>query len=144
MDRFKPEKLIVVPAAVSPFKVSKQDVLSLPDALRVAMVRAAFAGIDRVEVDTMEIDRGGVSYAIDTVRAIAASHPAREIVFLVGEDAMALVDKWKNAAELKRLCVFRPFPRTRESSTEIRRRLAAGDNSAFDDIPPAAAKLMMP
>lgn len=140
LARFAPCRVLVVPAATSPFKMLARD--ALPDALRLAMVRAAFDGMENVETDGREIERGGVSFAIDTVGEIAAENPGAELIFLVGEDAMEGVPMWKDAGELRRLCRFEAFARTRESSSGIRRRLAAGDAGAFDDMPPAAARLL--
>jgi len=131
------DRLVVMPAATSPFKAG--DAAPMFDAAqRLALVRAAFGGMAGVEVDDRELRRGGVSYAIDTVREIAAENPGAEIVFLVGEDSVEGLPRWKDYGELKRLCEFRSFPRTRESSTEVRRRLSAGE--PIDDlVPPAVA-----
>ncbi len=128
------DRLIVVPAALSPFKTDAPPALSAAE--RLALVRLAFGGMDRVVVDDRELRRGGVSYAIDTVREISAEHPGCELVFLVGEDSLEGLPRWHAYDELRRLCAFRAFPRTRESSTEIRRRLARGDR--VDDLVPAA------
>ena len=118
------DRLIVVPANVSPFKA---DVT--PPAMpwdRVELVKAAFRDMDKATVDLREIERGGVSYAIDTVRAIAAENPGAELFFIVGEDSMPGVPHWKDGAELQRLCTFKSYPRTPESSTEIRRLFEKG------------------
>jgi nicotinate-nucleotide adenylyltransferase len=137
------DRLLVIPAAVSPFKVGASGLGAVgfsPEA-RLALVRAAFADVPCATVDERELRRGGVSYAIDTVRAVAAEHPGAELFFIVGEDSVAGLPHWKAAEELKRLCRFVVYPRTRESSTEIRRRLAAGE-AVGDLVPPAVAALM--
>lgn len=134
------DRLVVVPASVSPFKTSAADAPLFPPEKRAEMVRAAFAGIPEAEVDLREIERGGVSYAIDTVREIASENPGAEIVFLVGEDAMEGVPRWKDAAELRRLCAFYAFPRTAESSSEVRRRLRGGESVA-SLVPPAVVAI---
>ena len=126
LARLAPERLIVVPANVSPFKTAAR-----PDALaalpeRLAACRAVFAQLPGVEVDDRELRRGGVSYAIDTVREIAAENPGAELVFVIGEDSVAGLPRWKDYDELRRLCRFEVFPRTRESSSEIRALFAAG------------------
>ena len=134
------DRLVVLPAAVSPFKADRPPRLGYD---RLALVRAAFAGMPKVVVDDRELRRGGVSYAIDTVREIAAENPGAEIVFLVGEDSLAGLPRWKSYDALTRLCTFRSFPRTPESSTEVRRRLAAGESVA-DLVPPSvAARLLL-
>lgn len=124
------DRLLVIPANVSPFKVAppSQHTGASVTFDRLALVRSAFASIPEAVVDDREMKRGGVSYAIDTVREIAAENLGAELFFIVGEDAAAGLPRWKDYEELKRLCRFVPFPRTYESSTEIRRRLAAGES----------------
>lgn len=133
------DRLIVIPAAVSPFKTETPPALSYD---RLALVKAAFSDVPKVVVDDRELRRGGVSYAIDTVRQIAAEYPGAEITFLIGEDSVAGLPRWKEYAELVKLCTFRSFPRTPESSTEVRRRLAAGESVA-DLVPPAVAEFLL-
>ena len=132
------DRLVVLPAAVSPFKTE-----SAPSGAydRLLLARVAFNGIARVTVDDRELRRGGVSYAIDTVREFAAENPGAELFFLVGEDSVAGLPRWKEYGELARLCTFKSYPRTRESSTEIRRRLAAGE--ALGDLVPEAVALFL-
>ncbi len=136
---FKLDRLLVIPAAVSPFKTDRA-----PRALgydRVELLRAAFADIPEAIVDTRELTRGGVSYSVVTVREIAAENPGAEIIFLVGEDSYEGLPRWKNYDELLTLCTFKSFPRTKESSTEVRRRLLA--NEPVDDLlPPAVTALI--
>jgi len=114
--------LIVVPANTSPFKTDAPPRPAPWD--RLAAARAAFAGVPRTVFDEREIRRGGVSYAIDTVREIVAEHSspgeAPKFFFIVGEDSLAGLPKWKAFAELERLVEFKAYPRTAESSTEIR------------------------
>jgi len=114
------DKLIVVPANVSPFKAHGAPVAT-PLYDRVERLKATFADVEKAVVDTREIERGGVSYAIDTVREIAAENPGAEISFLIGEDSVEGLPRWKDVAELKKLCAFKSYPRTKESSTAIRR-----------------------
>lgn len=112
------DRLIVIPANVSPFKVGDAPHPAPWD--RLELVRAAFAGVEKAEVDEREIKRGGVSYAIDTVRDIAAENQGAELFFVIGEDSVEGLERWKDIDELKRLVTFKSYPRTPESSTEIR------------------------
>jgi len=114
------DKLIVVPANVSPSKTHGAPVAT-PLYDRVERLKATFADVEKAVVDTREIERGGVSYAIDTVREIAAENPDAEICFLIGEDSVGGLPRWKDYEELKKLCTFKAYPRTKESSTEIRK-----------------------
>ena len=120
------DRLVVVPANVSPFKTeSAKDAKPLPWD-RLEMVRNAFAEIPEAVVDDREIRRGGVSYAIDTVRGIASENPGAELFFLVGEDSVEGLPRWKDFAELEKLVAFKSFPRTKESSTAIRELFEKG------------------
>ena len=120
------DRIIVVPAARSPFKTSDDAAPMFSPQERLERLRRAFAGMPEAEIDTRELERGGVSYAIDTVREIAAENPGDSLFFIVGEDAMRDVGKWKDGDALLRLCTFVSFPRTPESSTAIRRALRKG------------------
>lgn len=125
------DKLIVIPAHVSPFKTEEAAGDFPWD--RVELVKAAFADDPRVVVDERELKRGGVSYTIDTVRELACENPGAELFFLIGEDSVEGLPRWKEIDELKKLVTFKVFPRTAESSTEIRDLFAANKVSLNPD-----------
>lgn len=120
------DKLIVIPAHVSPFKVDApaDEGYDYPWN-RLELIKAAFADDERVVVDERELKRGGVSFTIDTVRELAGENPDAELYFLIGEDSVEGLPRWKEIDELKKLVTFKVFPRTSESSTEIRELFAA-------------------
>ena len=110
------DKLIVIPANVSPFKTEQPMPWD-----RVEMVKAAFRDLEKTVVDLREVERGGVSYAIYTVRQISAENPGAELYFVIGEDSVEGLPRWKDIEELKKLATFKSYPRTPESSTAIRK-----------------------
>ncbi|WP_426285342.1 nicotinate-nucleotide adenylyltransferase [Luteibacter sp. E-22] len=62
---------------------------------RVALLRAALAGQDRLALDTRELDRDGPSYTVDTLASLRADiGPDRSLVLLVGADAFAGLASW--------------------------------------------------
>jgi nicotinate-nucleotide adenylyltransferase len=73
---------------------------------RLAMVRAAVEGIAGVRASGVEIERGGDSYTIDTLRQLRAENPDRSIFVIVGADAAAGLDSWKQADELRQAATF--------------------------------------
>jgi len=125
----------VLPAKTSPFKTAQFDPQAAADAVargmddetRWRLVKLACAGHAKLVPCSIDLARGGVSYAIDTVRDIMAMHPGAEVFWVMGEDAAVGLPKWKDSEELQRLCRFVVYPRTPESSTEVRRRLADGE-----------------
>jgi nicotinate-nucleotide adenylyltransferase len=67
---------------------------------RVAMLRAALRGQDRLHLDTRELDRAGPSYTVDTLVALRAERRERPLVLLVGADAFAGLANWHRWREL--------------------------------------------
>ena len=112
------DKLLVIPANVADAPRFPWD--------RLEMVKNAFSGMEKALVDERELKRGGVSFAIDTVREVAAENPGSKIYFIIGEDSLEGLPKWKDYDELAKLAEFRAYPRTKESSTEIRRLFEEG------------------
>ena len=68
---------------------------------RVALLRAALAGQDRLTIDTRELDRDGPSYTVDTLASLRADIGVdRPLVLLVGADAFAGLASWHRWREL--------------------------------------------
>lgn len=87
-----------VPAAVPPHKQQAQ----LSDGMkRVDMLRLATGGQPAFIVSTMELDRGGVSYTVDTLEALRNQIPDSEIFLLLGSDSLAELPTWR---EPQRIC----------------------------------------
>ena len=122
-----------------------------PAATRVAMVAAAVEGRDRLELSTIEVERGGPSYSIETVEELGVPDPW----LLVGSDLSRTLDSWERAEELRRrvriAVLSRPGSRLELpahwrgvalesdeldiSSSGIRRRVREG--RSLDDLVPA-------
>jgi nicotinate-nucleotide adenylyltransferase len=90
------ERVLFVPCADPPHKEDAARDPLAPAPLRLAWVRLAIAGNARFAVDPLEIERGGRSYSVDTVRAIAARVAPERPVFAIGHDAFALMDTWRD------------------------------------------------
>lgn len=101
-------RLFLIPAACSPFKLDQQPTLA---AHRLAMLRLAFAGRIDCEVDDLEIQRGGTSFTIDTVRHFEQKFPGAKLFYLIGADNVPKLTQWREADELARLAEFVVIPR---------------------------------
>lgn len=86
-----------VPAAVAPHK---QDQTAASDEHRLEMLMLAVAGHPGFEVCDIEVERGGVSYTVDTLRAIADEQPDAELFLLMGADTLADLVNWHQPAEV--------------------------------------------
>jgi nicotinate-nucleotide adenylyltransferase len=72
---------------------------------RLAIVRLAIASNPYFKVSTMEIDRAGPSYSVDTVEELKIKLGAQaEIYFIMGPDDLAELPKWKDPGRLVELC----------------------------------------
>jgi nicotinate-nucleotide adenylyltransferase len=105
-EQLELSRVLLVPSAEPPHKSGSSADPIAPPELRLAWVREAVAGNPALEVDPLEIERGGPSYAIDTVRSVAARTAPEPPIFLIGCDAFALLSSWREPEELLSLACF--------------------------------------
>jgi len=96
------DKLLLLPCHESPFKRGPQDLVRGTD--RMAMVQLSVEGDARFEPCWVELARGGVSYAIDTVRQLQELYPDARLSLVVGMDTLRDLHLWHKANELVTLC----------------------------------------
>ena len=143
------DEVVFVPTG-QPWQKSGRAVSEAED--RYLMTVIATASNPRFWVSRVDIDRGGPTYTIDTLRDLNAELPDAELYFITGADALGDIFTWRDAAELFRLAHFvgctRPgyemddstlegipsdrvtiveIPALAISSTECRKRTAAGE-----------------
>ena len=70
---------------------------------RLRMCRLAVAGVAGLSVCALEIERGGLSYTVDTLKALHASHPDAELTLIVGADTASTLASWRQPAKLLEL-----------------------------------------
>lgn len=102
------DQLFFILAAQSPFK---PDAKPAPAHERLRLLRLALAGKEWCELDVQEIERGGISYTIDTVRDYRRRFPDTELFYLLGADNVPSLPKWRESAELAKLATFIAVPR---------------------------------
>ena len=160
------ERLLLVPAA-QPWRKSERAVT--PAHHRLAMLRLAVEGDPYFDVSTVEIERGGPTYTVETLAALRAELGLEaELFFILGQDALLDMPHWRDPAGILRLARLGvaarggrlsadltalepvlpgiggrvaavPMPRIEVSSTEIRRRVREGGSIRFFVPPPVAA-----
>ena len=137
MEQLGLDRVIFIPAAVSPFKLDAQPA---PAELRLQMLRAAIASEPRFECDDSEVHRPGPSFTIDTVEAWLRRAPGDDQFYFIGQDNVRDLPKWRRWPELRDLAKFVVFERDTDapphdfprvvrrfdvSATEVRKRVAA-------------------
>lgn len=144
--------VVLMPVNVPPHKEVADDP---GPGVRAQLCRAAVEGEAGLEVSTLEIDRGGPSYTVDTLRALHDSRQGQDLTFIVGGDMASSLPSWREpeaVLTLARLAVaeredlrrqeiaeriaplrgaagrvvFFTMPRLDVSSSDIRARVAAG------------------
>lgn len=89
---FQLDRVLFVPAGTPPHK---QNQAITPAHHRVEMLRLAIDGEPGFEISKVEIERGGVSYTIDTLRTLQSENPDAELNLIMGADTFLDLDTWK-------------------------------------------------
>jgi nicotinate-nucleotide adenylyltransferase len=78
---------------------------------RMRMVELAVAGQPGLQPSRLEVDRGGISYTIETIRELARVYPGQRFVLLLGSDAALKIRSWHDAGALLDEATFTIFNR---------------------------------
>ncbi len=81
-----------------------------PAAHRLEMLQLALGGNASFHLSTMEVERPGPSYTVDTLRELRRSE-GREVLLILGWDAVADLPRWHRPQELLTLCRIAAVPR---------------------------------
>lgn len=131
------ERVWLMPVAEPPHKEAQDD----PGAVvRVEMCRLAVEGDDRLGVCSLEVERGGRSFTVDTLRDIHDAHPERELTFIVGGDQAHGFPGWREPEAILSLATLAVAERSGARREEVAERLASvpggsGARVRFFDMP---------
>ena len=95
------DRVEFVLSAVPPHKTSVE-LASVEHRRR--MLELALTGNSAFTVNASEVERPGRSYSIDTIRASQADAPTARFTFVLGTDAFAEIETWKEFPEIFALC----------------------------------------
>jgi nicotinate-nucleotide adenylyltransferase len=133
------ERVLLMPACLSPHKRSAEDP---GPGHRLRMCRLAIEDDRRrhpgdssggLAACSLELERGGLSYTVDTLRAIHAAHPDAELTLIVGADVARTLPSWREPAELLALADLAVALRAGTGADEVLDALA----TLLADPPPA-------
>ena len=165
-DELQWSTILYIPAWRQPFKAHGQSVSGYH---RFAMAVLATESFENMYVSPRELDRGTISYTVDTLEELRREHPEATLDWIIGDDNLAQLTEWKNPERIFELANFVVLTRTENaggpgvalrhrvtsaqgrgkcgaivfasnptvpvSSTEIRRRIRAGEPVA-ELVPP--------
>jgi|TARA_B100000470_G_C19773472_1_gene384175 nicotinate-nucleotide adenylyltransferase len=97
------ERLIFVPANISPAKKGK---IISSSKKRLDMLNMALTGNENFEISDFEINKGDVSYTIDTITEFAntLNLDKKDLYFLMGSDTLGGFHNWKDPKKIMNLC----------------------------------------
>ena len=129
------DSVILMPVAAAPHKQLADD--PGPEE-RLRMCELAVAHDDRLAVSRLELDRGGPSYTVDTLREIHAAAPGDDLTFIVGGDMAHSLPAWREPEAVLQLATLAVAERSGVARKEIAERLgdlAGADRIRFFDMP---------
>jgi nicotinate-nucleotide adenylyltransferase len=91
-ERLGLDRVLFVPARVPPHKRGRRVTEAR---IRLLLLRAALRGTG-FSVSTVELDRPGPSYTVDTLERLGARHPRARFWLLVGADSLADLPTWRD------------------------------------------------
>src|SRR5690606_36219000 len=127
-ETFALENIIFVPAAVPPHK-EKTEIIEPRH--RLMMTVLATVSNPHFIVSSVEVDRPGISYSVETVAALKTLYPAaQELYFILGIDAFMEIASWRQPDVMLRSChivvTARPgYPSLLDLATMTLQRLCA-------------------
>ena len=109
-DTMQWDRILFVPAFVQPFK---QDRTFASPYHRFAMAVAATIDRDFMFVSPMELERGRVSYTVETLEELRDQHPADTLDWVIGDDNLEKLHEWKSPERIFELANFAVLVRSK-------------------------------
>jgi len=101
-EQCKLDRVWFLPTATPPHK---QGIRPTPAEQRIEMLELAIAGNEAFGVSRYEVDRGGVSYTVQTLRHYREEVPEAELYFLMGADMLHDLPRWREASAVCELAL---------------------------------------
>ena len=135
------DQVLFMPDSIPPH-VAHKDAIDARH--RLKMLHLCVDDNPKFGIENYEVKRGGVSYSIDTMKALTQQHPENQYYFIIGGDMVEYLPKWREIDELVKLVQYvgvgRPgfhkrsqypilwvdVPETEISSTLIRQKIKNG------------------
>ncbi|HWI21114.1 MAG TPA: nicotinate-nucleotide adenylyltransferase [Baekduia sp.] len=129
------DRVVLVPTAKPPHKEISSDPGPVA---RLRLCQLAVEGDSGLEASSLEVDRGGTSYTIDTLRQFREHHPDDELTLVLGGDVAQGLPGWREPAEILELAGLAVAERGGVRRADIMQRLeplARADRVEFFDMP---------
>ncbi|MCX8029281.1 MAG: nicotinate-nucleotide adenylyltransferase [Brevinematales bacterium] len=126
--RFTLDKVVFVPAKVSPFKLGRQKMFT--DKQIIEMINLSILDNEKFELSDFEILSESVSYTYLTVDYFSNLYNGADIYLVLGSDSFESFCKWKNYEQIIQKCKIIVYPRL-GSSLELPKCLESFKHKVF-------------
>lgn len=106
------DRIVYIPAYRQPFKTHRHAASAFH---RFTMTVLATEGERAVFVSPIELERGEISYTVDTLEALRAMHPGDTLDWIIGDDNLAGLEAWRNLPRIFELANFVVLTRGNEA-----------------------------
>jgi len=114
-----PDRVIIMPAYVNPFKAEDPRKGRADCSQRLEMCRIAFADIPKCTVSDFEIKKGTVSYTAETLEYLREIYPNDRLILTVGSDSLASLPRWYRFGDIIGMADIAAVSRSREETDRI-------------------------
>jgi nicotinate-nucleotide adenylyltransferase len=97
------DRLLYIPAWRQPFKTDRD---AAPGPHRFAMTALAIRDHEALYISPIELERGGISYSVDTLEELHRQYAGAEFDWIIGDDNLKDLDRWKDPERLYKLARF--------------------------------------
>lgn len=97
------DKVFLMPEYLPPHVDTKS---TIDEKHRLEMVKRAIDSAEGLDVETLELERKGVSYTYDTMKLLVEKNPDVDYYFIIGADMVDYLPKWHKIDELVKMVQF--------------------------------------
>ena len=97
------DQVLLMPEYQPPHVDKKE---TIPEHHRLKMLELAIEGIEGLAIETIELERKGISYTYDTMKILTEQHPDTDYYFIIGADMVDYLPKWYRIDELVDMVQF--------------------------------------
>ena len=97
------DKVLLMPEYEPPHVDKKE---TIDEGHRLKMLELAIDGIEGLEIETIELERKGISYTYDTMKLLNERDPDTDYYFIIGADMVDYLPKWYRIDELVEMVQF--------------------------------------
>jgi nicotinate-nucleotide adenylyltransferase len=102
-EKLQWDRVLYIPAWRQPFKTDRD---AAPGPHRFAMTALAIRDHAALYISPIELERGGISYSVDTLEELHRQYAGADFDWVIGDDNLKDLDRWKDPERLYKLARF--------------------------------------